>query len=284
MLDFDVLFFQRVRTESFHKVIVPYLHKHGKKIILDIDDLLWHIPESNPAHLGYQGQSLVTLTENFKSVDLVTCSTIPLANYIKKHINPNVEVFPNILEDIKPFTPPKNKQLLTIGYAGSPSHSGDFDKELISYLKNLVLTKKAYIHFIGYCPKELITFSTYDSFVPLEKYPEVLLRAKFDIAIMPLKKDIFNTTKSNLKYLEMSDLSIPSIGSSVYPYEKTIIHNENGLLVVDDWKSNIELLLNSYQERIRLAQNAHSFVRDNFTFKYNFKEYLETWKRIFLTL
>ena len=60
--------------------------------------------------------------------------------------------------------------------------------------------------------------------LPFQKYPRIL--SAFDVALAPLKNDVFNRCKSSLRLLEYGAWGVPYVASKVAPYWR--FHRETG--------------------------------------------------------
>ena len=108
----------------------------------------------------------------------------------------------------------------TVLYAGSSTHysnkdTGDFNKALIDFIKNNI--DKINFVIIGKIP---FFFSDISDkilcFEPINilAYPNLLHSINADFIIAPLKENVFNKCKSNLKYLESCAVGSVMIGST----------------------------------------------------------------------
>ena len=284
-LHYDIHMFQRPLQSFIHKELIPFCKSKGKKIICDVDDNLFVLPEYNEAKAVYaSNNALFDHAMNLTKANLVTCSTVPLADYISKNYNPNVLVIPNRLYDFFPYkeTEHKENDIVKVGYSGSITHIGDFSDTLIKYLTKRINQKKIEFVCFGCCPTSLREISTIIPVCKLDQYYPVLNNLHFDIGLIVTKDNEFNRNKSNLKYIEYSMLSIPTIADSVYPYSNSIVHNESGLLVQDEmnWEVYIDHLIENKTERKRLAKNAYNFVRQNFYYGTNERELINSFTQL----
>jgi glycosyltransferase involved in cell wall biosynthesis len=168
-----------------------------------------------------------------------------------------------------------------IGYCGSPSHKGDFDHYICKALRKLKEKYGVQLIMFGYNPIS----GAEDLYFPgceVHEYLDTINNLDLDIGIAPLADDEFNRAKSNLKFLEYTYCSIPTVASSVYPYKHTITHNENGILIENSkqWYDELEKLVLDKRKRIELIVNARKFVSDNFTFKNNGDLIISKWEKI----
>jgi glycosyltransferase involved in cell wall biosynthesis len=85
---------------------------------------------------------------------------------------------------------------------------------------------------------------------------------RWDVGIAPLVDDEFTRCKSDMKLLDYSILGIPGVYSRVRPYA-TVRHGETGWLApntTDGWTEALEALITDAELRIRLAENARTYV------------------------
>ena len=282
----DIFMFQRPLQSFLHKEFIPYCKSKGKKVICDVDDNLFVLPEYNEAKAVYESNNaLYDHAMNLAKANFITCSTVPLAEYIKRNFNPNTLVIPNRLQEFFPYKETEHieNKLVKIGYSGSVTHIGDFSDTLIKYLIKRINQKKIEFVCFGCCPKPLRDISTIVPYCKLDQYYPTLNNLHFDIGLIITKDNEFNVNKSNLKYIEYSMLSIPTIADSVYPYSNSIVHNESGLLVKDEmnWEIYIDHLIENKAERKRLSKNAYNFVRKNFYYRTNEKEIIDLYSQLY---
>lgn len=91
----DLIVLQKPHLEHvFH--FLEYAKKIGKKVIIEMDDLLTDIPESNRAHEYYKNKK-ETILKFIKEADACTVTTEFLKK-INSHFNDNIFVLPNSLD------------------------------------------------------------------------------------------------------------------------------------------------------------------------------------------
>ena len=157
----------------------------------------------------------------------------------------------------------------TVGYAGTPSHMRD----LLSVTETLrgTLTGRAdqvSLDFIGAADavqlKSLFGPLLSNAPRPATDYRSYLQTMKtkicWDGAIAPLLECQFNSSKSDIKFLEYSAFGIPGIYSVSHAYE-AVINNELGVLAghVDFGRAVLDLLETPERRRV-IAQNAYAYV------------------------
>lgn len=105
----------------------------------------------------------------------------------------------------------------------------------------------------------------------------------FDIGLAPLQDNDFNLSKSQIKWLQYSSLSVPTIASNVGPYQE-IEDGVTGLKVKakgsqhDRWVKALEKLIFDKEYRIQLGKNAYKYVKE----KYDMDKNCELWKNTWI--
>lgn len=273
----DIIVFHRnsYRLQEIDRII-KFAGSHGIPTVMDIDDLITHLPLQHPSYLYYQGAKHVMI-ELFKKVDIITLTNNRLKEYYKEY-NPNVYVVPNLIDGrIWNHNNRKEKRddgKVVIGYSGALEHASDF-KRVIPAIK-FILSKypsKICFKFFGYVPDELRVMDSV-SHVPMigayREYAAALINSNLDIAIAPLEDNPHNQCKSNIKFLEYSVCGYSGIYSAVGPYLDSIEHRETGLLVkntTDEWISGMELLINNPGLRKSIRTKACQCVKSNYSLK-----------------
>ena len=261
-------------------------------LIYEIDDLLFYLPENHPLQRdGSYSKNYIPMLIAINRADLVTVSTAPLAHFLKP-FNPNVRVLPNYLnDDLWEFQPVREKTQndfpIVIGYIGGSTHQSD-----ISMIANALIRiknqyeKKVKLKFWGAePPQELISHSKI-SWQPIvasyKEYAEIFCHQQIDILIAPLEDNLFNQSKSGLKYLEYSSLGVPGVFSKGKSFESIVEHGKTGFLATseDEWVSYLEELLESPELRLRIAKNAQESVRNNFLLSDHAQEWAEAYGNI----
>lgn len=280
----DVVVVQRQATPANYKAL-QVLHRHGKKIVYDLDDNVWCLPSSNPAQKFFK-----MMEEGFEicstEADVVTVSTQGLKSAVLTalpRLKAEILVTPNAM-DFELFKPladlDRNDGKVIVGWAGSNTHAGDL-VEAWEVIPGLI-EKNKNMHFevVGghYPPQEL------------NGHPRVIQRPwykvgefanrfsswSWDISLAPLDDNRFNRSKSNIKALESAALKIPCLMSNVAPYHEfaslggddmkwLLCHSKN------QWKMKLERLVNEPQWRMHLGEVMYQTARKYFDIN-NLKE------------
>lgn len=279
--------------DEYEKVI-SLAHKFDIPVILDIDDLLFELPENHPDKLTYSyAGALLPLFQAVLEVDLVTVSTNSLRNYLLPY-NKNIIVLPNFLNDnIWQLHSPskKKKEKIVLGYMGSHTHQPDL-KIITPVLLNLLkkYPKTLEIHFWGMPPaQELVASSQvhWHSTI-VEKYSDFVgyfqtQAQSIDIFIAPLVKNPFNLSKSHIKFLEYSTLGVSGVYSDIEPYSKIISHRQTGLLASNaiEWEENLICLIEDSDLRFSLAIGAQEEIKENWLLSRNATNWVKAYQQAF---
>ncbi len=215
------------------------------------------------------------------AADAVVVSTPHLYKLASKY-NDNVFLLPNYLDpelwDISSSQlscEKKKSSIVKIGYVGTPTHNEDLMviADVMDKIKH-EYGDKVEIEVIGAFQKDLNN-PLFGKTIPLPKsrtYPKFVkwLRKQvdWDIAVIPLVDDVFNESKSHLKFLESTALGLASICSDVPTYSSIVKNNKNGILVnnnFEEWYQAIKLLIDNHEKRGELAQSAYSDLFEKYT-------------------
>lgn len=284
-----------------------------KKLWIDIDDNFLEVDKGNPA-LKKQNRGKLDTTNKvamlatiLSEVDAITVSTLPLKNKIQEHIcevhgvEKPIFVIPNY-NDIEDWNYKKREDNgIIIGYSGGLSHNDDLDLILPAIKEVMVKYPEVRFNLVGQMDIKTAkkVFGKWEQSIRSRillmnatktqpEYPKYLSEQPWSIGICPLIDSPFNESKSHIKWMEYSMYKIPVVASRVYPYYKdilgkeTIQHEETGLLcdTVHDWVNNLSRLIEDEKLRKRLGENAYKHIVDNFQYKDNKKQILETVKKM----
>jgi glycosyltransferase involved in cell wall biosynthesis len=257
-------------------------HKYPKKkILMEMDDYVFNLTGTNMASGAFKtGSDNEWIIE--KQMEL-SDGMIVSTNYLKNayaQYNKNIKIVPNGV-DLEKWTKPKPRESkdIIIGFAGTPNHKSDI--RLIKTVIEQILTKYPNVKFkfIG-CDPELPKndrIIVNETFVGVEDWPEYIQKQDFDIALAPLRDNLFNRAKSNLRFLEMSMLQIPTVASRIIPYQETIKNAKTGFLCtnVDEWIMNLSTLIENKELREKIGKTAYNFVIQNYNAKNSAEKYIQ---------
>jgi glycosyltransferase involved in cell wall biosynthesis len=291
----DILFIQCLYAPDAYKFYAEQ-KKNGKFIVLDFDDDYINIPEDSPEQTeiidkdtGEAHKFPPEMRSLFVQMFVQLADVVTVTNeHLKKLYSPwqkNIKVFPNFVsEEMKRDVPKTSNEKVKILWSGSSSHLPD-----LHFIKDALLEvveqvgDEVEFHFQGPIDFEAefpeLPLITYPA-VPFEDYLDVLQGINADIAIAPLRDHIFNMSKSNLKYLQMTLMEAAFVGSDYGPYT-AIDHGLEGLLAKTqaDWVKNIVDLVKSEDLRKTLVKNALKDVRMNYMIEKNLHRWISLFTR-----
>ena len=99
-----------------------------------------------------------------------------------------------------------------------------------------------------------------------DKFPKFM--DEIDIIAVPLKDNIYNRAKSDIKLIESGSAGKPGVFADVRPYSDSVKNGENGYLAKNDgeWFKNLSILMNQprayaawYQAKSSIACPVSSF-------------------------
>jgi len=281
IVDKDVAVVQRCYTQGQFDFIRSCRHA-GMRIIMDLDDDVWHIPPHNPAFdvLSKCKQGFV---ECMKIVDAVTVSTKRLARVVassmKKHPVPIIVVENRINKKL--FAAPKKHPQLTVGWGGSLSHQGFKGQKGTGDLGIIegVITKLAAecpdtrFEFAGAMPDQSV-FATPNVFqragVPIAEYGARMPVWGWHISLAPLTADEFNESKSSIKMVEAGYCGIPCLATHSEPYQRFVgFDSELRWLLCrteEQWIEKLRTLIHEPAMREELGRRMRTVTDKHFSF------------------
>lgn len=256
--------------------------KRGRnyKLVFEVDDDLWSVDSRNPAGRVFAEPVIrENLTRNARVADLVTVSTEPLAQVMRR-INPNVVVLPNsIPPDWLHWRPGRQLNAFTVGWQGGPTHDRDWETAAEPIKRWFAANRDKHpieMHTVGSIPDhtELCALDCQREHFPevtphrhtpwSASIPQYYRTLDWHVALAPLAPSKFNRSKSYLRALEAAMLGFPVIASNVEAYGEFVEHGVTGFLVdkPSDWGKHLSALLHdaalaqslSYSARLKAKQ------------------------------
>ncbi|HAW09000.1 MAG TPA: hypothetical protein DCW42_07550 [Bacteroidetes bacterium] len=268
----------------------------NKPIIYDIDDLLFHLPQNHPERKNYRyTESLLPIIESIVEADCVTVTTQNLKNQVQL-FNKNTFVLPNYFDDYlwklkKPTFEERTKRPIIIGYMGTETHEEDI-QYITPVLKELLdrYLHEIEIHFWGVKPSddlmEFVNIKWHSSLTyNYVEFANYFQNQSVDIFIAPLVDNLFNRSKSPLKYFEYSSLGTPSVYSNLDPFENIIINKYNGLLASNhhEWFQQLSLLIENDELRYTISSNAQESIIEKWLLSKNIGKWKSLYEKIYNT-
>jgi hypothetical protein len=251
---------QRQATPSQLK-FVTYLKQLGEKmnfnVVYEIDDIVFYedIPEYNKFRGAFVDDEIRQATISMMQMSdeiTVTCDYMK-QYYMDKTGNKNISVIPNYpprywLDQYDELLVEKNfskrKKKPRVLYAGSGAH---FDVDNLAGQRDdfyhIVETVKKTVNkyqwiFIGAFPVGLRSLVQqgkieYHPWTSLYEYPRLVQKVKPNVMVAPLIDNVFNRSKSDLKFVEGCALGVPAICQDMCTYENAHYKFSTGSEMVD---------------------------------------------------
>ena len=292
--EYDIFYLNYITNAAGFVIASYHFWKENKKIVYDIDDLIWEIQPDNAAYSTYAPgtEGRATITDIIaRGTNAVTCTNDFLRKGIAKYTTKDlseIAVFPNFidLELYKWKSKPKKKYEITIGYFGSSSHFNDLvnpgflgglERIMADYPQVRFYTIGAMIQEIKkkFGSRYTTGFGDHDIFKWVKMMP--LMLQDVDIFVAPLVDITYARAKSSVKYLEYSSTQIPGVYQDIRQYNEIVRHGENGFLckTETDWYKSLKLLIEDEKLRTKIGKQAYKTVKDNWTIQKNVAQHME---------
>jgi hypothetical protein len=231
------------------------LKARGIKVICDIDDY-WVLPKGHPLKFFYSRTNMTKcILANIKFADQVWTTTKILAEKIRPY-NKNVEVIKNAIDPLEKQFAYENLSIKfdTFFYSGGSTHLKDL-KLLGSVFEDEYLTVKS-----PRIPKRMNPI--------IQQIDNIREYAKdyedCGICVIPLRDNLFNRCKSELKMIEAGHFAKPVMVSDVMPYN-LLSTNSNSLKVYgNDWAAAIKKIKGNYTMQIELGLKLKEDVKSKY--------------------
>lgn len=297
--EYDILYLNYITNAWGYVAMASEMDKRKKKIIYDIDDLIWDIQGDNAAYSVYApgSEGRATITDIVaRGCDYVTCTNQFLKHGITEYTGKHptqVKVFPNYI-DLDLYTwrkEPVDNYEITIGYFGSSSHFNDLvNPGFINGLTRLMEENpRVRFYTIGAMIQSLkkkfssrysTAFGDHDIYKWVKLMPMLLFDV--DIFVAPLVDITYARAKSGIKFLEYSSTKIPGCYQDIRQYQELVNHRENGYLcaTTTDWYQSLKELCDSVEVRRRIGEAAYQTVTKNWTIQGNVQNYVDFFQEI----
>jgi glycosyltransferase involved in cell wall biosynthesis len=260
--------------------IVDEAKDRGIKVVFELDDDIWNLPDWNHAYPFWTTMRTGITTNILKKCNRAVTTTEPLANVLRKY-NDDVIVVPNCVFDHKYIDLPKKLKYdsdIIIAWIGSSFHQKD--TEVFGSLIPTVFEKYSNIGmlFMGEPPpKELSPYFNRIISLPFVEpiyYHQILGSFQMHIGLAPLVECDFNRAKSAIKLLEYLYTTAFPICSDIDPYSNIKKEMENSCMLVptqqeragnlDDWMDAIDFCVKNIDKVMEYAEEGKKFVLDRY--------------------
>ncbi len=285
----DIAVVQRLGTRD-NLGAIQLIHSMGKKVIYDLDDNLWNLPVWNPAYSSRFKQIRDLFDTCIRECDYVVASTNALEAAIKRNVKVRVpiKVINNAVDfDLFYPLPEVERELVTVGWGGSPTHDKDI-ADVYALIPGL-LSKNPKMRFETVNAEIDKEFAEHPRVrprlpVPIAEYPSRLASWRWDIFLAPLVDNSFNKSKSNIKMLEAAALKVPILVSPVAPYlDLCKLDKDLDFLLcrnLRQWEDKIAFLVNNAAARKSYGSKLHDVARKHFDVSNMAKKWIDIFERV----
>ncbi|MGB0908833.1 MAG: glycosyltransferase [Nitrospirales bacterium] len=265
------------RTNTIDKETLRNAQAQGTRIVHDIDDLIWKVPDDNPNVSFVKARSL-RIRKFLPFVDCVTVSTDPIRDFLT---NWGIEstVLPNCLfpKDWIGLTPQSRvHRRPRVGWAGQVRvHQTDLG--LLYHVMEILGDEVEWV-FLGDAPERLRNSGMRMEIYPMadmNEYPQALANLDLDIALAPLVQNEFNEAKSDIRILQYGILGYPVIATDIYPHRHapiTRVSNDT-----DAWVRTIRERIHDLEATKVEGENLRQWVLDNRMIDHYLPQYQTAW-------
>lgn len=291
---YDIIVLLRLLFPSSHdaKQYVKTCHRHGKTVIMDLDDdLLVHTSYIESALTADEVAELNTdvprLRGTIQHVDGITCTNAHLAARVQSATGRPVAIIPNLLDfqwwdlvQSAAVTKPKG-DTVTIGWVGGRRNDMDIAEMAPAWGEVARLRPNVRFHvaghqsdlLMGYIPSDRVTAIPWTG---VETYP--LAYIGVDIGCCPLARSAFNLSKTAIKAVEFAATRIPVVASpTVYSGSLSGIDIVRS---VDDWVCALIALVDDADERDARGQSLRDEAYKRWSLQENWLAFPRGWEQI----
>lgn len=283
----EMIFSRPEKTETAF-YLIELARNIGVKVILDYDDLLLpehaeylgHVRSSDGTSIEEARKSLINKSSFLLYADAYRCSTPVIAKALMNLEKP-VEVVKNkimksmvahenmCIERLKNI---EDRKIKILYLSGTATHKKDYSIVQGAIIKLAQEYPNSFeITFLGNTGGNIQPIALYNKYVTV--IPRLSLKemykviAQHDIALAPLENTIFNTAKSNIKFIECGSQGVPIIASPLNEFKDVIKNGENGWLCETqiDWHNQLRELIHNPSELREVSLAALSSVINNYT-------------------
>jgi glycosyltransferase involved in cell wall biosynthesis len=294
--EYDVLWSTHFADDRVGAAIFYHARKHGKKVVVDIDDNYLDLPPSNKvaAEFAAGKRKRTFLSTVLSLADAVAVSTEPLRDRLVEHFRSSqgmelkTVLVPNMCDpadwDFPIAERPKDR--FVIGYTGSHSHGDDLAMVLPAIREVMLRHPHVWFEILGVIGPEnalqalrgfpqrlldrVVLVPATDTF---REYPPHLLRLPWHVGIAPLVDCPFSRCKSHIKWMEYAMAEVPTVASRVHPYShplcgrETVEDGETGFLCrPGEWAAALERLVADEALRVRVGKEARKRVSERWRY------------------
>lgn len=297
--NYDIIYFNYLNDPWGFAAMGAMARGYGRKMVLDIDDAIWNIKSDNTAYAVYKkgSESIQNFSLICNEVDYITCTNDYLKHVIMNNTTKKadkIKVFPNYV-DLSLYSHKakfNNDGQIILTHFGSSSHYQDLlDKEFMNGVDKIMAEyPNVILRFVGaFIPafrqrwgsRYENVFGDVDIYRwikgPFKKYMD-----ETDILVVPLTDDIYNRSKSSIKFIEASSARVPGVYQNIRQYSEIIEPGVNGYLAKKDtdWYKAIKEMIDDAKKRKSVGEAAFKTIKEEWQMKDHVKDYAEFFKSV----
>jgi glycosyltransferase involved in cell wall biosynthesis len=236
----------------------------GAAVVWDNDDDHGSTPRGVAYERVWTGfawdRRLVAMKRMFRFADLVTTTTERLAEQLRGHGAPHVEVIENYIPDHFMRPDRRSHAGVVIGWVAGLEHAADVARLPIRETLQRLLDERSDVKVISFGLSLGLEGDRYHHIPGVEILELGASIIDFDLGIAPLADIDFNRSRSNVKLKEYAAVGIPWLASPIGPYA-AMGEKQGGRLVPDDrWYEELSRLIDRPRERRKLAKRARKWA------------------------
>lgn len=285
LIEYDTIFVQRVHDwEEYY--VLEKLKRAGKRIVYDIDDDMFHIPDDNPAAKILRKDQQFAAMACMRLADQVTTTSMVLRDMLQAE-GVSSKVIPNALDPTEgwPITEQTGSPdgWKRIFWQGSATHARDWE-ECIEAVEQIMDSRKdVRLVILGYLPpvvqKKVHKWQGRVEFMDFsdpETYFQLIKHVRAEVGLAPLRDEVFNLSKSPIKWVENTLIGMPTVASDVLPYNRVVGKNV-GFLASNtaQWVTAINRCLDRKNMRLEKVRAARRKVGEYFDIRKVVKQWEE---------
>ena len=291
---YDVVLYSYTINPDWYVNVAFHAEKFGAKLICEIDDNIWEVPQRSGVYDAYkpgspgrqiveaqiQNSKFISTTKSLTAYAIAKNCSVPVGSIFK---NPNyIDLTVYDASKIKRKVDDK----IRICYFGTNTHYDDIamndglvkavDKLIKKYDNLEIFTigfflpelksrwKKHYFSMVG--DRDVYSWA---------RNLWVKIMSMSDIAIAPLLVSGFTRCKSNIKYLECAAAKMPVVAQKIDQYSEVIKNGKNGYLATTqkEWFDYLEGLIVDKELRKKVGEAGYQTIVDGHQIQNNYEKF-----------
>ncbi len=272
---YDIVYIHLWATPLGPPLFEWIIRKLSKKIVYDIDDMIYKSEGSAMNHLIYMLKGKDKPIALMKYADHVITCTPDLNAFALQYCTHCTDISSTLdTERMIPVNTYTNDHPVVIGWTGTHS-TVPYLYLLTNVFQQLSKERTFTLRVIGNFQFHMEGVSY--EYLDWNKEEEARQLQGMDIGVYPLPMDAWVMGKSGLKALTYMTFGLPVVATNVgAAINRVITDKENGFLVKteNEWLEKLKFLIDHPEERRRIGENARQTVLDKFSIEANKPVYL----------